>query len=547
MGLSGNSNGKDESTEPHAQFLPLSKPHDATNMSSGNTSQRCSGLRTLLRKMAKPCWIDYHKMPPNPSRMERVRYSLMCPPHGPVSRFLTLVLAVLLIWGAIWSITLKQALPGGNFFGILLLVVLCMVGGELVGKIRLPPLLGMLLVGCLLRNVPVVNYGKDIDRYWASGLRTIALCVILIRAGLGLDPKALKKTFGIAFRLAAIPGWVECGIDGIVAHYLLGLPWLWAFVLGFVMSAVSPAVVVPSMIGLQEKGLGVGEGIPTLLIAGASLNDVVAISGFGITLGIAFSKADLVYTILHGPLEAIIGIAWGVIFGVVLWYIPAKKHESKVIFRTILICGGGIFALFGSRAAHFPGAGALGTLIMAFVAGLGWRKEGWVAGSNPVGEILVKVWRVFQPLLFGLIGNEIDINKLDGSVVGLGIAMLFIGLILRTIVAFFSAFGYTFNMKEKFFIALSWLPKATVQAAIGPVALDTAREIGADEETIQTAMKILAMAVLSIIITAPIGAAAIALSAPRLLKKVELGEEMVKMTSADRNENMDEKTGSLEP
>lgn len=515
-----NANGKNTTLDDEEHMISI-----------GN--RRCDVLRRCCHATAMPCWTIYNPLPSQPSRYDRVKYALMCPPHGNLARIVGIGLVVLLFWAAVWSLTGAHALPGGNFFGIILLVILAKLGGELVALVRLPPLLGMLIVGCLLRNIPYVNYGKDIDRMWASALRTIALCVILLRAGLGLDPQALKKTFGIAFRLAALPGWIEVVADAVVAHFLLGFPWIWAFVLGFVMSAVSPAVVVPSMISLQEKGLGVGQGIPTLLIAGCSLNDVVAISGFGIMLGIAFSKANLVLTILHGPLEALLGLSWGICYGIICWYIPHLKYASKTPIRFALLFLGGVFALFGSRAAHFPGAGALGTLIMAFVAGIGWRRNAEIKGKEPVRDILALMWMLFQPLLFGLIGNEIAIEKLDGSTVGMGVAMLFIGLLLRSVVAFFSAFGHTFTLKEKFFVAIAWLPKATVQAAIGPVALDTAREMGADAETISLAMTILAMAVLSILITAPLGAAAIALSAPRLLQQHPMEDE---------NKNSDDST-----
>ncbi|ESP00109.1 hypothetical protein LOTGIDRAFT_186688 [Lottia gigantea] len=451
----------------------------------------------------------------------------MCPPHGKLAMWISKILAAAAIWGTFWAITGDQALPGGNFFALLVLIYGCVVAAAIIELTPFPPLLGkfccsilgMLLVGFCLRNVPGIDIGRDIEKAWASNLRTIALVVILIRAGSGLDPNALRKVKWMALRLALFPCIVEAGVDAVVAHFLLGFPWIWAVVLGFVMSAVSPAVVVPSMIGIQEKGLGVDQGIPTLLIAACSVNDVIAISGFGIVLGMAFSNADLIYNIFHGPLELLIGVVFGVGVGVFLWFIPNKNSKNLLMYRFIMIIALGLLATFGFRVAGFPGAGTLGTLILAFVAGIGWRKRGWTSSEFPIKSVLAKCWKVFQPLLFGLIGNAVSIENLQTGNIGLGIAMLFIGLGCRLFVTFFSSYGMNFNLKEKIFITISWLPKATVQAAIGPVALDTAIKNGAGDD-------ILTYAVLSILITAPLGAAGIGLSAPFLLKKTDVPMEI---------------------
>ncbi|KAF3837588.1 hypothetical protein F7725_005052 [Dissostichus mawsoni] len=135
--------------------------------------------------------------------------------------------------------------------------------GKLVGLIQLPtlppfpPLLGMLLAGLLLRNVPYVTDAVYIDTHWSAALRNIALAVILTRAGLGLDPSALSRLKAVCVRLAVGPCVVEASVVAVVSHFLLGLPWVWGFILGFVLAAVSPAVVVPSMLLLQKEGLGV--------------------------------------------------------------------------------------------------------------------------------------------------------------------------------------------------------------------------------------------------------------------------------------------------
>lgn len=431
-----------------------------------------------------------------------------------------------------------QALPGGNFFSLYVLFFGSILGGYLISFIKLPPLLGMLLVGALLRNVPVIDVvGANLDNTWSGALRQIALTVILIRAGLGLDPVTLKKLSFTVLRLAASPCMIECIAEAIAAHYLLGLPWEWGFMLGFVLAAVSPAVVVPSLLNLSDRGYGLNKGIPTLVIAAASIDDVIAITGFGVVLGIAFSSGDLAIAIIKGPLEALLGIAYGVIGGILLWYIPAKG-DNFIFYRGMTLLGLGLMATFGSSAVSLSGAGPLGCLTIAFVAAYRWRQE-VKNDQDPIKDIVAILWMLFQPMLFGLIGSEVQISKIDGDTVGLGLATLAIGLVMRLIVSFLAVFKSGLNFKEMFFIPLAWFPKATVQAAIGGYALDKARSIG--DSTLESYGEIiLTMAVLSIIITAPIGAAAIAISGPRLLKRTvtetEKTEEEQPLSSDDQEQ-----------
>jgi solute carrier family 9B (sodium/hydrogen exchanger), member 1/2 len=214
----------------------------------------------------------------------------LCPPHGPFAVFLTKILIALLVWLVFLSLLKEDALPGGNIFALTTLVVGAFVGGFLVSLVHLPPLLGMLIVGFMLRNVPGINVARDINPKWSSVLRNIALTVILIRAGLGLDGRALKKLSKSVLLLSFLPCLAEAATVGLTAHFILGFPWLWGFLLGFVQGAVSPAVLVPFMLHLQETRLGTKQGIPTLVIAASSLDDVLAISGFSVLLSVIFSK-----------------------------------------------------------------------------------------------------------------------------------------------------------------------------------------------------------------------------------------------------------------
>ncbi|XP_076871590.1 sodium/hydrogen exchanger 9B2 [Brachyhypopomus gauderio] len=442
-----------------------------------------------------------------------------CPPRGRLALHITQVTMAAVSFGVVWSITEEECLPGGNLFGVLAVFFCAVAGGKLVGVLHiprlppLPPLLGMLLAGVILRNTPVVTDAVYIDHRWSASLRNIALSVILARAGLGLDAKALKKLKAVCLRVAVGPCLIEASTVALVSHFLMGLPWIWGFILGFVLGAVSPAVVVPSMLLLQKEGYGLEQGIPTLLMAAGSFDDILAITGFTTCLGIAFATGSTWFSVLRGLLEVIGGVTAGAGLGLFLRFFPSRDQKGLVGKRAFLLLGLCVFAVFGSNVLGFPGSGGLCTLVLAFLAGVGWR-----TAKVPVEDIVGKVWDVFQPLLFGLIGAEINIAAQDSITVGLGLVAVCIALTVRIVFTYVMVLCAGFNFKEKLFIALAWMPKATVQAAIGSTALDMAR--GRQDKTAQLyGMDVLAVAVLAILITAPAGALLIGLCGPRLLQK----------------------------
>lgn len=446
------------------------------------------------------------------------RMQMLCPPRGIIAALITKVTMAAVLFGVVWSITVKECEPGGNLFGIVVLFICAVIAGRLMGLIRLPklppfpPLLGMLLAGMLLRNIPVVTDAVKIDKEWSAALRTIALAVILARAGLGLDAGALKKLKGVCVRVALGPCLIEASTIAVASHFIMGLPWVWGFILGFVLGAVSPAVVVPSMLLLQKDGYGVEQGVPTLLMAAGSFDDIVAITGFTTCLGVAFASGSTWFNVLRGLLEVLGGMVAGILLGFFLQYFPSKDQKHVVMKRSFFVLGLSVFAVFGSNVVGFPGSGGLCTLVLAFVAGVGWENKG------PVEEIVGRAWDIFEPLLFGLIGTEITFSDLDRHTVGLGIAALLIALTVRVLFTFVMVMCAGFNFKEKIFIALAWMPKATVQAAIGSTALDMARK-KQETDMERYGMDVLTVAVLSILITAPIGAILIGLSGPYLLQK----------------------------
>ena len=408
----------------------------------------------------------------------------------------------------------------GQLFALVVLLIASAFGGFVARAIRLPSLFGMLVVGVMLRNIDAIAVARDIDHDVASITRSISLILILIRGGLSLDPGALRKLkFGI-MRLAFLPCLCEGLVEGIIGHFVLEIPWVWSFMLGFVLSAISPSILIPGLLNLQEHGFGTNKGIPSLLIASATLDDVLSISLFGILLGIIFATGHVAFTVFRGPLEIIMGLAYGIGFGLICWQVPHRhdmKKGSRNRNRVAIITGLAFFAYFGAArfevyGTGFLAAGPLAVIVVSFVASIGWKKT----GKTLVNRSLVIIWKFFQPLLFGLIGAEVVFSEITGDELAKGAGVLACGIISRAVTVIFAVQGNNLNIKETIFVIIAWLPKATVQAAIGSAALDQALRTGSDAEQ-EYGRIVLTVALLDIMIFGPIGAISIGLLGPHLL------------------------------
>ncbi|XP_053716049.1 sodium/hydrogen exchanger 9B2 [Synchiropus splendidus] len=519
-------------------------PAEVRPASKVQAGQEVRGVSVVPQRKADEPDGDTAEMPTDMWCPSCISLRHRCPrPRGLLGLLITKAVLFALLFGVVWSITGSECLPGGNLFGIVILFITSVLGGKLVGMIQfptlppIPPLLGMLLAGLLLRNIPYITDAIYIDTHWSAALRNIALSIILTRAGLGLDPSALRRLKAVCVRVAISPCMVEACTVALVSHLLLGLPWVWGFILGFVLAAVSPAVVVPSMLLLQKEGYGVEKGIPTLLMAAGSFDDILAITGFSTCLGIAFSTGSTWMNILKGLLEVVGGIIAGLFLGLFLCWFPCSDQEDLVLTRTLMLLGLSIFSVFCSHVVGFAGAGGLCTLVLAFMAALGWKSD-----KVPVAAMVGRSWDVFQPLLFGLIGAEITIATLSPSTVGLGLACIGVGLVIRLLITFLVVHFGGFTLKEKLFISVAWLPKATVQAAIGSKALDMAREEG-NEAFVKFGLDVLTLAVLAILTTAPIGALGIGLAGPRLLVQQVKGQNEM----SHETDEADETEGGASP
>lgn len=459
---------------------------------------------------------------------------------------------------SLYLLTGKDGAPGGPLFALVCIFILSTASGIMIERLEkfglaLPPLLGMLVTGFLLRNLPVIGdeIGGKVDPRWSSAIRTLALTLILTRAGLGMDLGALWRMRYVISRLAVLPNLAEAATIAGLSMLLLGFPPSWAFMLGFIISAISPAVVVPSLLNLQDKGYGVSTGIPNMVVASAALDVVFSIAGFGICSGFAVMEdgAPLWMAIARAPLEVIIGVSVGCFCAVLLVQIlpvvdveeaakaGAPKPPQLRDWRAPLLLVTAVGATLALKKGGFNGASALAVLVMSAGSAWGWGTPTAKEIAGPLGLFWNKV---AQPLLFALVGASVNVSTVEGSTLGMGFLMLACSLTARCSMTYLAVLGRGLQRSERAFTALAWLPKATVQAALGAVALDQANT---DRET-EMSRAILTISVLSILCTAPVGAAIIGVTGPKLLVKetqeAEAEIEMDGTAECSKEDSMEE-------
>ncbi|MCG8454144.1 MAG: cation:proton antiporter [Spirochaetales bacterium] len=388
-----------------------------------------------------------------------------------------------------FNITLAAILLGGWLFS------------RIFSMLRLPNILGMVVFGILAGAfasplIPPLLWEVE------PMLKSLALVVILLRAGLGLSKATLKKTGVTALLMAVIPCLFEGAALTLLFHWMFGFDWNVSGLTAFMISAVSPAVIVPSMLNLKERGYGEQKGVPSIVLAGASVDDVLAITLFSVFLGLARTGETQVATsLLSVPLSIGGGIALGAILG---WLMSAwfqKRHESlRATEKMLLLLVGAVFLVQLGEVLH--SATLLGVMTVGFV--LLERAE---KAAHELAKKLSKVWIFAEIILFVLIGLSVDVPTALGA--GLkGLAVISLGLVFRSLGVLVATMGSPLNQKERWFCVIAYLPKATVQAALGGVAL---------QNSVAQGEVILALAVLSILFTAPLGLVGIKVFGKRLL------------------------------
>lgn len=376
--------------------------------------------------------------------------------------------------------------------------------GWLCKILKLPSLIGMIATGIILG--PYVLDGIDSSMLLVSSdIRKIALIIILTRAGLSLDVSGLKKIGRPAFMMCFVPATFELLGMLLLGPKLLGLSILESAIMGAVLAAVSPAVVVPRMVKLIDEGYGTGGKIPELILAGASVDDVYVIVLFSTFTGMATGNGISVIKFINIPISIILGIVVGVIAGLFLSKYFEKVHIRDTIKILIILS---ISFILVAIEDMLDTEITFASLISIMFIGITLKKHRAVV-ANRLSQKYNKLWVGAEVFLFVLVGATVNINYL-GNVGIKAVIVIIFALVFRMTGVFVCLIGTKLNKKERLFTMMAYTPKATVQAAIGGIPLAMGLACGDI---------VLTVAVLAIILTAPIGAFAIDISYKKLLKK----------------------------
>lgn len=387
---------------------------------------------------------------------------------------------------------------------ISLILILGMFMGWICQKIKLPSLLGMLITGIVLGPY-VLNLLDDSILGISAELRKIALIIILTRAGLGLDLSGLKKIGRPAVLMCFVPASFELIGMILLAPKLMGLTVLEAAIMGAVLAAVSPAVVVPRMVKLMDEGYGVNEGIPQLILAGASVDDVYVIVLFSTFVGMMQGEGASILKFVNIPISIFLGIAIGLLIGVLLAYFFKKMHIRDTSKVLIILSISFLLVVMEDKLSTPI---TFSALIAIMFIGMGLQKKRETVAKR-LSVKYGKLWVAAEVFLFVLVGATVNIGYLGK--VGVKALIVIIGaLVFRMFGVFVCLLGTSLKRKERLFTMLAYTPKATVQAAIGGIPLALGFTCGD---------LVLTVAVLAIVLTAPLGAFAIDLSYKKLLNR----------------------------
>ena len=382
--------------------------------------------------------------------------------------------------------------------------------GAICQKLKMPRIIGMLVTGIVLGPY-VLDFLDPSILSISSELRKLALIIILLKAGLSLDLKDLKKAGRPAILMSFVPATCEIAGYILFAPLLLGINRIEAAVMGAVLGAVSPAVVIPRMVMLMEEKYGTKKAIPQMIMAGASCDDIFVIVLFTTFLSMAQGGSADIVDFVNIPVSIVLGILLGAVtgYGLYLFFETSYAHKHCVRNSTKVIIVLGFSMLLVSVEGWLEGkvsvSGLLAVVSMACVIKI--KSTAFV--SKRLSEKFGKLWIAAEVVLFVLVGAAVDIRYTLSAGIA-AVFMIFIALIFRTAGVLICTIKTKLNMKESRFCVIAYLPKATGQAAIGSVPLAAGLACG---------KIILSVAVLAIIITAPLGALGIDNTYKKLLEK----------------------------
>lgn len=386
-----------------------------------------------------------------------------------------------------------------------LIFILGIILGSVFNKLKLPKLIGMLITGIILGPY-TFNLLDDSILSISADLRQFALIIILIRAGLSLNISDLKRVGRPAILMCFIPACFEIIGMIIIAPKLLGISILDAAIMGAVVGAVSPAVIVPKMLHLMENKYGTNKSIPQMILAGASVDDVFVIVMFAAFTGLAKGENVSLISLMQIPISVVTGLLFGVLMGIIISLI-FKKLQMRNTLKIIILLSISFLFVALEKISPLPFSGLLAVMSMGATI---YKKN--IDTAKQLSSKFSKLWVAAEILLFALVGATVDLNYALSSGFAV-IIVIFASLIFRMLGVLLCMVKTKLSMKEIVFCMIAYMPKATVQAAIGSIPLAMGLSCG---------NIVLTVAVLAILITAPLGAFAIDLTYKKLLLKGDM-------------------------
>lgn len=375
--------------------------------------------------------------------------------------------------------------------GFALIFICGLILGEVFKRLHLPALMGMIIAGiiigpsCLnILNEGVMNIAPD--------LRQLALVIILTRAGLNLNIDDLKRVGISALLMCFVPACFEIAATTLIAPRIFNISYIDAALMGAVLGAVSPAVIVPRMIKIMDEKYGTKHSVPQLVMAGASADDIFVIVLFTVFLSLSSGGSVSIISFINIPVSIVLGIILGIVCGILLNKL-FSGFEIRPVVKVIIMLSLSFFLL--ELEDRLEGIVAVSALLAIMSMGVTLLRLNSKVSSE-LSSIYNKLWTGGEVLLFVLVGAAVDVSYAINNGLG-GIVILLGALIFRMIGVYISVLPSGLNMKEKLFCMFSYIPKATVQAAIGAVPLSMGLACG---------HQVLTVAVLAILISAPLGA-----------------------------------------
>lgn len=396
------------------------------------------------------------------------------------------------------------------------IILLGLLADWVFRKFRVPGLVGMLLLGVVVGPY-VLNLMAPGMLTISSDLRLIALIVILLRAGFELSKDTLARVGRMAILLSFVPAVFEGVSITVLGPHFLGLTYMESAILGSVLAAVSPAVVVPLMIRFIERRMGADKGIPTMLLAASSVDDVFVIVVYSSLIGMyTGAHVSLAWKLAGIPISICTGVAVGVAAGFLL-YIIFRRYNPRATKRVLIVLGISILLV---RAEHLigervPFAALLAVMAIGFI--ILEKREHY---AHEISAKLGKIWVLAEIILFTMVGAQVNIHVAWKAGFA-GATLIFLALVARSAGTYLCLLGSNLSLAERLFVVVSYIPKATVQAAIGGAPLLAMKAAGMNTAPGEI---ILAVAVLSILLTAPVGAWMIAVMGERILKPSSLAD-----------------------